>query len=136
MWNPGHGEWMKQDVKEKAWNNIGVILQCEGVDVSTWWNINKDRYVTEHQKMKSGSGSKILSARMQWLMTRFSFYSKVVTHHQKPVVSVKASIAQREGRDPSPEPEDDPDDLSTRSKGRKPAATSTTSVDQVVSQIQ
>ena len=24
LWNPGHGEWMKGDVKEKAWNNIGA----------------------------------------------------------------------------------------------------------------
>ena len=108
LWNPGHQDWMKQDVKEKAWNNIGAILQCDGVDVRTWWNTNKDRYVREHKKTKSGSGSKVLSARMQWLMTKFSFYSKVVTHHQKPVVSVKASIAQREERDPSAEPEDDP----------------------------
>jgi len=27
LWNPGHGEWMKGDVKEKAWNTIGAILQ-------------------------------------------------------------------------------------------------------------
>ena len=89
LWNPRHGEWMKQDVKEKAWNMIGAILQCDGSDVRTWLNTNKDRYIWEHKNSKSGSGSKILSARMEWLMTHFSFYSKVVTHHQKPVVSVR-----------------------------------------------
>ena len=77
LWNPGHGEWMKGDVKEKAWNTIGAILQCDGIDVRTWWNTNKDRFVREHKKSKSGSGTKVLSAHMQWLMTHLSFYSKI-----------------------------------------------------------
>ena len=136
LWNPGHGDWMKADIKEKAWNMIDSILQCDGSDVQTWWNTNKDRYVREHKKSKSGSGSKVLSARMDWLMTCLSFYSKVVTHHQRPVVSVKGSIAQREGREPSPEPTDNPDNISTRSKRRTPApATPSTSVNRVVTQI-
>ena len=50
LWNPGHVEWLKGDVKEKAWNEIGAILQCDGSDVRTWWNTNKDRYVREHIK--------------------------------------------------------------------------------------
>jgi hypothetical protein len=132
LWNPGHGEWMKGDIKEKVWRQIGDILQCDPSDVRTWWNTNKDRYVREHKKSKSGSGSKLLSARMQWLMTRLSFYSKVVTHHQQPIVSIRSSIAQREGRDPSPVSDDNPDEITTR---RRPGPSSNT-VEKVVSQIE
>jgi len=72
---------------------------------------------------------------MQWLMTHLSFYSKVVTHHQKPIVSLKAAVATREGREPSPVPEDEPDVLTPVSKSKK-SATATGSVDKVVSQIE
>ena len=50
LWNPGHGDWMKADIKEKAWNMIGSILECDGSDVRIWWNTNKDRYVREHKE--------------------------------------------------------------------------------------
>ena len=41
LWNPGHAEWLKGDVKEKAWNEIGAILKCDGSDVKTWWKEQK-----------------------------------------------------------------------------------------------
>ena len=66
---------------------------------------------------------------MQWLMTCLSFYSKVVTHYQKPIVSLKAAVAEREGREPSPVPEDEPDDLPTMSRPRKSVPALTGSVD-------
>jgi hypothetical protein len=134
LWNPRHGEWMKGDIKEKVWRQIGDILQCDPSDVRTWWNTNKDRYVREHKKSKSGSGSKLLSARTQCLMTRLSFYSKVVTHHRQPIVSVKSTIAHREGRDPSPVSDDNPDDISTR--GRRPGPNTSSTVEKVVTQIE
>ena len=136
LWNPGHGEWMKADVKEKAWKTIGAKIECDWQEIRTWWNTNKDRYVREHKKSKSGSGSKCLSARMQWLMLRLSFYSKVVTHHQLPIVSLKAQIAEREGREPSPVSDDNPDDIST-CKGRGKISTTTSStVQKVVAQME
>jgi len=116
LWNPGHGEWMKWDMKENGWNNIGEILQCDRSEVRTWWNSNKDKFEREHKKSKSGSATKLLSACMQWLMTHLSFYSKVVTHHQKSVVLLKSACAEREGCEPSPVPEDEPDELTTMSK--------------------
>jgi hypothetical protein len=45
LWNPGHGEWMKADVKEKAWKQIGEIIQCDWAEVRTWWNIKNPRVV-------------------------------------------------------------------------------------------
>ena len=61
---------------------------------------------------------------------------KVVTHRQKPIISLKAAVAEREGREPSPVPEDEPDDLPTLSRPRKSVPAPTGSVDKVVSQIE
>jgi hypothetical protein len=68
-------------------------------------------------------------------MLRLSFYSKVVTHHQLPIVSLKATIADRDGREQSPVSDNNPDDISTMSKGKKPTTSSST-VQKVVAQME